>query len=1073
MRIFTKSLLAFALLLVASGVNAQKAWQKIAIQGWCHEFRDGSADQTDAPALTDEEGSYKVWARSQSECEANGGEFYSWDSQFFITWDEADALMAGDKIKVTMKVRADEDPSATVGTQAHANPGNYNYWQCINAVTFTTEWTDYESGEVEVTSNMAVGEGGDKPGFYSIAFNLGLGEENTFYFKDIVVEVYTDKKTTKTVVSDKFDWKELINNCDMEGEDNSSFWWRFWPYADGDPAVPAEITDGVGVDGSRGIKMAATDKEVNPWDNQFWFKFNEEVPAGTKYKVSFDYRADEDAGADTQSHNTPSDYIYYDLFGKIQFTYDWQTYTKEGTVSASQSTDSKKFLSVAFNLNDDSHPEANNYYFDNISFQIGDLINSVTHQPDAIQILFTNWTNIPDLIKALTTKSRLILPDDIANKCIKVVADGKEIPIGTVEYDKAGQLFVFLDEDIAEAKDVKVTFTNPTDEAYRIVFTNGDKIDQAVEDFEAASEYDEELDLVPFAFGKPDIEATEPEDGSFNLPGTISEFKIKFDKGVQCKEIEAKLDEKEKLTVEYADAEGADITLKRAAGSAALADGLHTITISKVYGKTDVAKIEVSSFTLKFTVNAPQVPEQLAYALEKAKEALIDCEDERYAGEASTALDAAVKKYDAEAITYTAPSVVKAAADEVALLTQNLKDHRANCDDYDQSLASAIELVANYGESKFAAVPLYQTLKEAVAKYEGKVLTNDEELAAAVADLKSNVAAGQQMFTEGQSNNGDAGIKVLVDRIRQGAEALVALGASEEDELVVAANNAISDDDALADQIKDRLKMTVYGMLKDGDESIFSSDIDDEGNEILGGPNFTVFVKNPNMYALYPKNGISLENTPGWEKIDGNMGLYGSGGDGWGNPRNIEGLPEDCAFTIYHSLCRTEQTITDLPAGNYLVTFLGTDWGNMRGDDGSGPEAEGFVYAKTSDTPALEEGEEEDRDIHFAATATAEYAGQYQMNGAHNLEVAVTDGKLTIGMQFGGDSQYFFGDVKLTLIGKAEGFDYAKAYEEGQTAVNAIKQNVNYNVIFDLQGRRVAKPVKGLYIQNNKKVVIK
>jgi hypothetical protein len=139
-------------------------------------------------------------------------------------------------------------------------------------------------------------------------------------------------------------------------------------------------------------------------------------------------------------------------------------------------------------------------------------------------------------------------------------------------------------------------------------------------------------------------------------------------------------------------------------------------------------------------------------------------------------------------------------------------------------------------------------------------------------------------------------------------------------------------------------------------------------------------------------------------------------------------------------------------------------------DDGSGVEPQGFVYCKTSDTPAVEEGEEEDRDVHFANTCTAFYAGEYHMDGAHNMEVTVTDGKLVIGMQFANDSQYFYGDVKLTLVGAAEGFDYAGAVD----GIKDMKQNTSKrSVYYDLQGRRIAKPAKGIYINNNKKVVVK
>ena len=159
-------------------------------------------------------------------------------------------------------------------------------------------------------------------------------------------------------------WTNIINNSDMEGDDVSSF---FSKTAQSAP-YPSTITDGVGVNGSRGIVVEATAKEANAWDNQFWFRFNEPLEAGQKYHVSFNYRADQNATVSTQAHAEPSDYIHYELFGNLNFTSAWQTYDQELEVTASQSTDAKKFLSAAFNLNELS--DANNYYFDNIVVEI-------------------------------------------------------------------------------------------------------------------------------------------------------------------------------------------------------------------------------------------------------------------------------------------------------------------------------------------------------------------------------------------------------------------------------------------------------------------------------------------------------------------------------------------------------------------------------------------------------------------------------------------------------------------------------------------------------------------------------
>lgn len=45
--------------------------------------------------------------------------------------------------------------------------------------------------------------------------------------------------------------------------------------------------------------------------------------------------------------------------------------------------------------------------------------------------------------------------------------------------------------------------------------------------------------------------------------------------------------------------------------------------------------------------------------------------------------------------------------------------------------------------------------------------------------------------------------------------------------------------------------------------------------------------------------------------------------------------------------------------------------------------------------------------------------------------------------------------------------------EEAATAIHSVKTANRSNEVFDLQGRRVANPAKGLYIINGKKVVIK
>lgn len=109
------------------------------------------------------------------------------------------------------------------------------------------------------------------------------------------------------------------------------------------------------------------------WDAQFWIVLPEQYPVGTKLHVTFDYKAKVAGTASTQTHALPSDYIGGGFSSNINFTTDWQTF--EGDLEV-PSHESKKFQSIAFNLNEDIDP--NVYYFRNISVQLPHMVSSIT-----------------------------------------------------------------------------------------------------------------------------------------------------------------------------------------------------------------------------------------------------------------------------------------------------------------------------------------------------------------------------------------------------------------------------------------------------------------------------------------------------------------------------------------------------------------------------------------------------------------------------------------------------------------------------------------------------------------------
>ena len=1076
-------------------------------------------------------------------------------------------------------------------------------------------------------------------------------------------------------------WINLINNSDMEGEDASSF------FSKTDQSAPYQstITDGVGVNGTRGIVVEATAKKAEAWDNQFWFRFNETVPAEAKYRVSFDYRADAPAKASTQAHAEPSDYIHYQMLGDVNFTPEWQTFTAEGTVTAQQAGPNSGgglFTSIAFNLSELA--DANNYYFDNIVFEVYKAGITAEYASDVVQIDFGFDTNIPELVEK-SGMPRLLFPKE----CAQVKVDGEVIEIITVEGYPDGRFYIFTEEGI-DGKEVIVTLKNPSDPAFHLVYTNGPGGD--VPNFEDVAEENEEVAMVDdaysYEFVKPTVLRADPENGSFNLPNDIKEFKLYLDKEADCAQIQATMG-KEKLTVSPAEGFAKEITLTRT-GTGDLATGEYTIKVTKIFCKdplveddytdysftinvgkveydpTDVAYdvIPVSYFEdcadggvpegfilyadgdpaeertsdntygsgnrimvfadggdfkkglymrtwytiygtveghelqleagkkykinfntcrwagagqfLKFQVlneaedilmeevveNNPNMNEQrnaisgstafektfiptatgkyfmkwivatnaagddanntwangvilgnvkvtyvpnqvgieetqkLNESLANAKVVREDNTAERYAGAAFTALDAAITKYDAEKEGYTAPSAYFNAAADLDACAQAVKDHRTNCDTYDQAIKKSIDVVRDNAETKFAVTDLYKQLQATNEKYHAysvmeenpdpdsetgytyffDVLTDDAVLQEAAKELADATKLAGYMFTEGESKTStDVGIKVLVDRIRQGAEGLKQLGVAEDDPLIVAANNAVTDDDELADQLKNRIKAEFYAKMKDGVD-MFPEQVDESTLETTTPTyNFTVFVKNPNTYA-WKENGVGLteENCPGWVAIEGSPSLTNAWNGSY--PGDIDGLPKDLLITQYHAANRIEQTIYDLPAGIYNVMIDCTEWSDEfspKDDDDEETIAQkeanhelNRYYVKTSETPEYVAGQEEPEE--FAADGRIDYNGQYVARHENFLEgVQVVDGQLTIGVKWNNLAQMMFDRVQIFLAGGAAGFNYASAYEEVMVGIDeaAKAAKVRALEVYDLNGRRLpAAGQKGIVI---------
>ena len=487
--------------------------------------------------------------------------------------------------------------------------------------------------------------------------------------------------------------------------------------------------------------------------------------------------------------------------------------------------------------------------------------------------------------------------------------------------------------------------------------------------------------------------------------------------------------------------------------------------------------------TLLANVKLTYIPEtfgamemyEVDLALEKAKKTQADNADERFAGEAQTALNNKIAEVETGKATYTSPSECVAAVEALAQCGDDLINHATLCKNYDQKIKDGADVVrqnenpSNTGvPTKFVNLPLFSEIKAAVDKYHGvsemvnegteeepnwqkhytyDQLTDDAQLTTAINELAELVEKGQKMFTSGESKMYMYGVAPLVERLRRGAEAIKVL--EPENPIVEEALNAFDDDDELAEKVKNNLKAALYKKINAG-ENLFP---EDEQTGLAQTHDLSVFVKNPNVYA--PAFTMAI---PGWTNLKGNAEAWSS----WGpNPTHSANTayPEDVAFHPgWHAEATTEQTITDLPAGIYNIVFKCRDHsGDITEDVFS------YVYVKISSTPDVEEGADMDKDINTAGWRQVTHQDGYVDVEIPNI--IVEDGMLTLGCTWSNLSQAFLDDVHIYLTGKAD-VDYSALYEEVATGVDkaAATAKVRAIELYDLNGQRIPVAKKGIVI---------
>ncbi len=268
-------------------------------------------------------------------------------------WDQQMAYDNSFKYKgvYTMKMKIKGSEAGKISANFQVTTDGYKDAGNFGEIAFGTDWTVFEA-TVECNQKAA-----DR-----LIFNLGA-TASTIYIDDFELTVEIPEGIDTGV------WTNILANSDLEGTNAVSFASKENGGDNNGATLASTITDGIGMDGSRGIKVKSFANATEDWDAQFWIVAPEVIPAGTEYRVSFDYRADNDVTVGTQAHGAPGEYIHYDMIGSPAFKADWQHYEKEGVITAQQAGDPAKLKSIAFNLSVNKE-NAVEFFFDNIKFEV-------------------------------------------------------------------------------------------------------------------------------------------------------------------------------------------------------------------------------------------------------------------------------------------------------------------------------------------------------------------------------------------------------------------------------------------------------------------------------------------------------------------------------------------------------------------------------------------------------------------------------------------------------------------------------------------------------------------------------
>ena len=417
--------------------------------------------------------------------------------------------------------------------------------------------------------------------------------------------------------------------------------------------------------------------------------------------------------------------------------------------------------------------------------------------------------------------------------------------------------------------------------------------------------------------------------------------------------------------------------------------------------------------------------QNLAEAVELAKQEATLAAEEKYNGKTKDALNGAIAKYGVDDPKMHTDKEFDAAVKELEALVKQSKERRANIDKYPSSLEALEKAVADAKETKFAGI---SEVADAEKYYNDNkdvdyVKLDDADLKKAVEalDNKANLT----------SNMVKTCLPLVTKQITDLAAAIVALDEeSANNETVIAAGNAISDDQSLVAKLKYIYTSKLYKKI--ATENPFKSKDADTGDEVDVTIPASFLIQNANFYSTGTVNNgdVAAKETdfPGWtiEKTTGNFSAVWGTAQWCGEPASATKPVVDAAVKSPWGTSEydAKQLIEDIPVAKYNVSII-------VGEDGGGdPRQESYAYLGEGDAQIknVYEGEEPDAEGKVSYSRDTQRAREFNDivtkaggNGG-NFGSILLGAHVNVNGGFGR-----IDNATLTITGKADNFDYAKA----------------------------------------------